>query len=339
MSPKHLAMITSPLQLINLRQLCADRQLDKAAFTVVVKFSKKCSSAQALQQEFELDRSDWGEVIILENKSKFLHLRNLVKRLHPINWKIVVSGELTSWWENIVVANVHYEERILIDDGTMTLFDYQSFMENGKNYQKRKPLKSLFLNILNVKTKIKKPWPITAFSLFPMDSNSYVRCEKNSLSILKRTLENQVVTSGCNIKKRLFIGQPFVDNKEISENEYIDIVSRYAAQNSKEECYYLPHRSESKEFCSKIKDINNITVASYSLPVEKVIGQYPESYSQVVGLNSTALFTIHILYPEIPIYFYSFNDLKTVSNSLLKRSLVVDSFLRKQKNTYPLSLK
>lgn len=336
MSCHHLALITSPLQLINLRQLCSDRGLQKKDVTLVVKFSKKTTSAQALQKEIILDYDDWGEKITFENKNKFLYLKHLLKKLRSTKWETVISGELTSWWQNVVVANLRFEERILVDDGTMTLFDYHTYLEKGVSYQKNKPVKAFFLSILNIKTKLKKPWPITIFSLFPLTSNKYVKCERNSLSVLKyKSGKPSRAPVGC-YKKRLFLGQPFVDNEEISEQEYFDIVLNYASK-SEEECWYLPHRSESIETIDKLKEINNLNIVKYTLPVEKILGQEACHYSQIAGINSTALFTLHVLYPEIPIYYYSIREFSSVSHTLLQRSLVIEEFLEQQENTCQLS--
>jgi hypothetical protein len=336
MSCHHLALITSPLQLINLRQLCADRGLHKKDVTLVVKFSKKTTSAQALQQEIILDYDDWGEKITFENKNKFFYLKHLLKKLRPTEWKTIISGELTSWWQNIVVANLYFEERVLVDDGTMTLFDYQTYLENGVAYQKRKPVKTLFLSIFNIRTKLRNSWPITIFSLFPLTSNKYVKCEKNSLSVLKdtSTKPDKGLVNSC--KKRLFLGQPFVDNQEISEKEYFNIVLHYASK-SEDECWYLPHRSESIDTIDNLKKIKNLTIVKYTLPVEKIVGQEACYYSQIAGINSTALFTLHVLYPEIPIYYYSIREFSLISPSLLKRSLVIEAFLKQQENTHQLS--
>lgn len=336
MSRHHLALITSPLQLINLRQLCVDRGLYKKYLILVVKLSKKSASAQALKNELTLDYGDWGDIIIFENKNKFLYLKHLLKRLRPIEWETVISGELTSWWQNIVVANLWFEERVIVDDGTMTLFDYHKFFKKGVDYQKRKPGKAFFLNVLRIRTKIKKPWPITIFSLFPLASNKYVKCEKNSLSVLKATSDKPCECLVRTPKKRLFLGQPFVDNKELSEKEYFNIVSHFAFK-SKSECWYLPHRSESKDTVDKLKEIKNLKVMTYTLPVEKVVGQQGNSYSQIAGINSTALFTLHVLYPEIPVYYYSIKEFSSVSHSLLQRSLVIEEFIKQQDNTYQLS--
>ncbi|MYL23700.1 hypothetical protein GLV89_07825 [Halomonas alkaliantarctica] len=336
MSSHHLALITSPLQLINLRQLCVDRGLYKKDLMLVVKFSKKDASAQALKNELKLDYGDWGDIIVFENKNKFLHLKRLLKRLCPLEWETVISGELTSWWQNVVVANLRFEERVIIDDGTMTLFDYHKFLQKGVDYQKIKPGKSFFLRVLSIRAKIKKPWPITIFSLFPLASNKYVKCEKNSLSVLKTTLDKPCEYLVNTPKKRLFLGQPFVDNKEISEKEYFDVVSHFSFQ-SKSECWYLPHRSESKDTIDKLREIENLKVMTYTLPAEKVVGQHENSYSQIAGINSTALFTLHVLYPEIPIYYYSIKEFSSVSHALLQRSLVIEEFIKQQENTYQLS--
>ncbi|MCL7931404.1 polysialyltransferase family glycosyltransferase [Halomonas llamarensis] len=336
MSRHHLALITSPLQLINLRQLCVERGLYKKDLILVVKFSKKSSSAQALQNELILDYGDWGDIIIFENKNKFFYLQCLIKKLRPTKWETVISGELTSWWQNIVFANLRFEERIIVDDGTMTLFDYHEFFEKGVDYQKKKFGKSIFLSFLRIRTKIKKPWPITVFSLFPLASNEYVKCEKNSLSVLKTTSDKPCECLVGIPKKHLFLGQPFVDNKEISDKEYFDIVSHFSFQ-SKNECWYLPHRSESKETLDKIKEIKNLKVMTYTQPVEKIVGQQKNSYSQIAGINSTALFTLHILYPEIPICFYSIREFSSASKLLLQRSLVIEDFIKQQENTFQLS--
>lgn len=332
-----LAFITSPLQLINLRQFCFDRGIMPANVTVVVKFSMKATSANALRNELAIDHHAWHSVITFENRNKFFHLKKLVQKLTSTKWQTLVTGELTSWWQNTVAANIEVNERVLVDDGTMTLFDYHAYMVNGADYQKTKKVKSFFLRLNALKPRLERPWPITVFSIFPMASSAHVQCERNSLSSLRPDEASETQRDTLLQERRIFLGQPFVDNGQISESEYLSVVASFAAREEGR-CCYFPHRSESCEVLEKIKCIENLVVVSYSQPIERVISNQPGHISCVAGMNSTALFTLNLLYPDVAIFFYPMSVMKTVPIALAERCRIIENSLAIQYNTSRLTI-
>lgn len=336
MHPSNLAFMTSPMQVMNLRQFCVDRGIGKDSFTLIVKRSKKDTSARALDKELGQDFDEWGEVLFLNSSSKFLQLSRIVKGLKHRQWGVVVTGELTSWWQNIVASNLTFAERVLVDDGTKTIFDYHLFMQGSLGYQKSKNTKNMLLRLVNVRTRLKELWPITVFSIFPLPSNDYVRYERNSLSILKGEVDQGEEKGGHEAGDRnAFLGQPFVDDGFMKQDEYIGIVRQYMKEVPGD-YYYFPHRSEGERVLRALDGIDGLTVMSYLEPVEKVIGRDAGQYRSIAGISTTSLFTLHILFPELPIYFYPAGFMSTATDEMRKSVDIIGTYLQRQANTCPL---
>ncbi|MDR9424094.1 MAG: polysialyltransferase family glycosyltransferase [Marinobacter sp.] len=332
----NLAFITSPLQLINLREFCASQGVAKSSVTVVLKFSKKASSSRALGKEVDRDRSEWGSIVTFHHRNKFLHLVGLIRRLRGHQWRLVIGGELTAWWQNVVLSNLDYETRVLLDDGTMTLFDYQQYMASGSSYQKKKGIKNLVLKALGARTKLEHPWPLQVFSVFPLSSNQYVEIVPNKLENLKKDIESLVSQHPLGQNVGAFIGQPFVDDGQADIDEYGEIVRSYIEAERLSECLYFPHRSENyRETIGKLG--LNVRFSDYAEPVEYVVGKNLASFKSVCGITSTALFNLHALFPDLPIWFYPVSRIEHMPDGMKGRLKVIEAFLRRQNNTYDLS--
>lgn len=333
MIQENLAFITSPLQLMNLREFCESKSINKETFQIILKYSKNPTSAQSLKREIARDEENWGAIITIPNTKKFLHTRTITRKLQSRAWILLVSGEINSWWQNVIAANISYKKRVIIDDGTMTVFDYHSRLTEGFTFKKSKMAKNIALRAMGLTPPSFLQERVTLFTIFPLTSTEYVTIEKNELIYFKSTLHS----SNYNRTKKsslctAFIGQPLTKEGLISEQEYIDVISDFAKKfNAK--CIYFPHRSEHPDTLNKINNIDGIEIIGHDAPIEKVIGSNEFMYRAIGGIYSTALFTLHILCPKTPIYFYPISQLKTASEKLVERGTLIETYLFQQDNT------
>jgi len=339
MIQENLAFITSPLQLMNLREFCESKSINKETFQIVLKYSKNPISAQSLEREIARDKENWGAIFTIPNTKKFLHSRAITRKLQSRAWLLLVSGEINSWWQNVIAANISYKKRVIIDDGTMTVFDYHTRLTDGFTFNKSKVVKNLALKAMGLTPPSFHQERVTLFTIFPLPPTEHVKIEKNELTFFKTTLHSSDYKK---TKKpslcTAFIGQPLTMEGLISEQEYIDVISDFA-KKFVEKCIYFPHRSEHPGTLSKINDIDGIEVAEHGAPIEKVIGSNDSMYQAIGGIYSTALFTLHILCPKTPIYFYPISQLKTASEKLVERVTVIETYLLQQDNTIACSWK
>jgi hypothetical protein len=269
----------------------------------------------------------------MPNRRKFLHTYFITKKLQNRDWHFLVSGEINSWWQNVIAANISYKERVIVDDGTMTVFDYHTRLNGGFTFKKSKRVKNLALKAMGLKSPSVQNEKIKIFTIFPLAPKENIKIEKNELTLFKRAISldtPKLIENKC--KSAAFIGQPLTKEGLISEQEYLDLISDFSKKfNGK--CIYFPHRSEDSGALKNIKNIKGVEVVKHNLPIEKAIGSNDSEYQAIGGIYSTALFTLHILCPKTPIYFYPISQLKTASDKLVERGAVIENYLFLQENT------
>lgn len=329
---EHLAIVQSPLQLIGVRSFVKKRGLDKSRFRLVVRAPSNTSSGRALYKELCNDRDAWGDVVCLQSKRKLLPVIALVRKCKRQSWGSVVFGDVRAWWMKIIVANLAYDEKVLVDDGTSTIFDYEKFMVTGDDYQKNNKEKDLLVRALGLNSKEENVWPLRLFTLFSLPETPYVTVEPgfslNEEVFCQSGTEDDVLAGHDSV--RMFIGQPIVGDDKVSLSSYIAGIRFCLSRPDENPVIYFAHRGEDDAVLEKVCHELGVPVVKNSSPVEWVIHQNIEKIAGVLSFCSTAMFTAKLISREIPVITVSLEGAECNDGGLVERCGLIQKYLLSQ---------
>lgn len=105
-----------------------------------------------------------------------------------------------------------------------------------------------------------------------------------------------------------FIGQPLLDKKQVSEEDYFNAI-RAAMANANGGFYYISHRVESAELLERIRVELGVDVLRLSSSIEMFFLTGTFAPSQLHTCYSSALFSLAIMFPSCQIYSYKLQSL------------------------------
>lgn len=201
-------------------------------------------------------------------------------------------------YENVFIGN--YDSRfiklvvpfsrkiIILDDGLKTISTQNNFTPN--NYF---------------------DW-FTIFDLKPITTQKIYRNKlKNLQSLIKQQKPKR--------KSVLFIGSKLSEEKIISEDYNLEIVSKIAKEYGDTPIKYVSHRAESKEKLARIEKIKNLEVVQLDYPLEllPIYGDFEPSL--IISFFSTALITLSKIY-KVKTIGYKFDYSSSKHKNNIQRS-------------------
>jgi len=288
-----LFIVTSPLQLLCAAEAFKYYKIGKA--TLVVKYGGNDVSNNMLR-DMLLEYPLWNATYIITKEKSLRETYKTVRALRGEKYNLVLNAEFNAWFQNILIANIKYNKRVIFDDGVMTLNDYRVYFEPRIASSKSHLEKELLLRVLGIsKFRPNQFDEIELFTMFDLSPTPHVSVVENRFS--QTTYYRKKITSDSNAPTGI-LGQPLVEAGIVSEDYYLKCLQKLS-KNGK--AYYFPHRAESKENIQKWLSLANLKLIEDDRPIEISITSY--KVSSIVGFISTALKTLSLLYPKLNIQF------------------------------------
>lgn len=256
--------------------------------------------------------SDWDSIFHIEKSSRTLATPRLIKNLKEIanknnyNFESFFFSEYRSWIINLIKRNIEFRRHVYFDDGTATLYEYDEYIKNKVTFYRPRLLQDLLIQLQGCKKigRLEFDESLELFTIFNI-KNSICKLKSNQLNELRKNISaNKAFDENAPAG---IIGQGAVgEDDNISLADYFNHIEEIASAHK--EVLYFPHRSETNEVESKVKTIKNIIYHKSKKPLELEIACENIALSCLYGMVSTALYTLSIVYKEIPINLIDTNS-------------------------------
>ena len=134
------------------------------------------------------------------------------------------------------------------------------------------------------------------FSIFNLKSVND-KLLQNDYSYMRTLVKGKDISS-----KIYFIGQPFVELGILNFEEYIIIIKKIIFKY-KLPLLYIAHRREESVNLNRIKALG-IEVIIPTLPIEVFLIKLSAYPKAIIGVASTALFSISLIFEEIEVFYF-----------------------------------
>lgn len=294
----NLFIATSPFQLICAIEAREHYKLKNNVLAITPQPIEKS------QKQFDLllKPSDWDSIIELPTRGKLITLPRFIRKIKKLGCiDNIIYAEYESWRLNVMLSNINVKNEIMIDDGSLTIKIYETLLKDKGTFSRKKWAKDLILNIMGIKTNkiIKFRDNFELFSIFQF-YKANIKTKLNKLDTLSESISqyklfNPEAFAG-------FIGQGIVNEEHgIKLNAYIELLKSLYDLN-KRSIIYFPHRSESIAVRTEIQKLPFIKYHDSEMPLEMEIYDKKIQLSSISGIYSTALYTLSLLYKDIPTY-------------------------------------
>lgn len=305
----NLFIIDSPLQLLNAIEAREYFQTNNNILVII--FYKKHNQRHRTQIANILKIYSWETVLIVDSmnsKSKFFLIINLIKKLKLNTYNYVFSGNISKS-QNAIITSIQKKELYLIDDGTATIDIYAEGKVTNFGNKFKDRIKLLRYELFGITIK-----PIENMSFFSSLNLVY----KNEVKVIKneyKYLKNQSKQYIKNYDTIYFVGQNFVNENILTDEEYINYLDIIKTTFNNKKIIYLPHREEyiNKKYDTLFDKNFEIVYFSNNIEMEFILKNiYPVD---IFGFISSALTTIKILFPEANIVSFKPNNEKLIAFS------------------------
>ena len=270
----NLAIISSPFQLLNLKELIDERNLDKVLIIAIFKNEYDIKKIKAVSNFTNLKISKWLKSSFLMTHIKLLFIGLKLNKVKNFIFSSLFDNRML-----LLSKLTKYQNIILIDDGTEAIAALKSYKDNTNLFD------SKLLSILTFfKISFKFPEKIMFYSSFNSDKED----SKPSYNFIKSKIKHS--KTGNDI---FFIGQPLYEM--LGENFYIETLKTFANKNKNKNIKYFPHRLESKENISIINESYGYEIVEPDLIFECYLATIDYLPSKIISFYSTVLFTSPLL--------------------------------------------
>lgn len=265
-----LLFVESPLQLMNAHEATFRFKLEN--FKYVIRLSRSNSSDRQLINVVKILKIDSSRVEYVSISTKNRNLLDYIK-LFLYKYKFfftkqfdrVFIGNIESGFFKQVMRLFSKEKIILLDDGSKTIVVHHK-MSDEANY-------SLF----------------TMYDLRPYKNQLIYKNEY-------KTLHKIMQTRFYDPRKIIFLGMKLSEYNIITQEYYLELITKISDRYFEKEILYISHRGESKKKLEQIAKNKNITIESLDYPVE-MLGIYVEEMPyKLLSFYSSALLTMKRMY-------------------------------------------
>ena len=290
--------VETPLQLINAFEAVNYFSPDSYKNTFFIRKSSSKRVNEQLLKTLDLYNLKRIRIVYLGAVFPKIYFFNILK----IIFIILLSsgknkfylGEYSALWARVIPYTFSKSPFVLFDDGSATIalhhykYDFSKYRGSTKW---RKKLKTPILKLLF--GGIEK---ITLFTMYDLKPYPNQNCFKNSFALLRQKIsieffDDEVV---------YFIGGNWVESNEIKKADYINLLAKIFKKytDQKKKIVYLAHRRETLEKFNELKAKFKfkLEVVAPDVPVEIYFLHKKENPMNIVGLGSTALFTLSQMY-------------------------------------------
>ncbi|BBM65880.1 hypothetical protein VA249_25260 [Vibrio alfacsensis] len=296
----NLFVVTSPFQYICANEARISYNLDKNILIYV----EQSTESGIHQMEALFDQNCWDYVIRIPRANRTFSVPKAIRKAKAIIKEKTVNNlifsEYFGWRTNLILANMTAKNYIYIDDGTATLLEYDDCIAPNKPYTRSRLLQDLLIRLQQLSPPQQRTpnEKLELFSIFDFDDNR-VKYKRNNLDFLRTFIDADKVFS-TNAPVGL-IGQACIGEKRgISIDDYVQDLQKISKEQ-KNGIFYFPHRTESDEVKNRVKAISGLHYHTPSAPIELEISLADIQLSGIIGVTSTALYTVSKIYSSLPI--------------------------------------
>lgn len=299
-----LFLVSSPFQ-----YMCAEEAQHRYKTTRNVLIVEVRDTEIGIRQlSDKIDKSRWSEIIYFERGSRTFFAPKLIKKLkkkYGGMFHRFFFSEYTSWLANTIIVNVNFSGVVYFDDGTMTIIEYDKYIKNKSHFSRIRPIQDFLLYLQGCKPPRFRAFPrdFEMFSIFNFP-DADVAVVKNDLGLLRSKMGfSGVYKSDAPVG---IIGEGMVGEKGVvSVCDYVKSIEDIVANNRG--CIYFPHRLERVDVKAELLKIDGLKYHDSQLPLELEISDKNIKLSAIYGVASTAIYTISVLYSDVPIRLFNLN--------------------------------
>lgn len=332
---QNIFFVKSPLQLLNAREAYHFFGLDNDSCVLILMGDRKSYLQMAhLMQTM----GEWRNIILLDRVGLFFlspwtnnvsidRIHNRKKRLSQSSffrvWRLNRLARSVNGVENVFIGDnnnafmrhfvntLRHERTVLLDDGTATLGIARQRMQGIQKRQASKVPKKIKLAARRMFQGMKdqQPKQVTFFTSYTIETRPPDEIVQNDYTYIRESSGQLTSTDSI-----YFIGSPLSEVGFISEQAYLDQLSRVKADFEGAHFVYVAHRRESQKKLYKIGSTLGMEVSLFDYPIEyqvAVVGPRPKC---VVSFFTSALDSLHhIMGNQLEIISYrlmegSYND-------------------------------
>lgn len=317
-------VITSPFQ-----YLCANeaRMAYKTKINILV-YVEQLSERGIKNMNQILDETLWDEIIKIPRTQRTFRIPRVIKKIKSKKSHVerIFFSDYHSWRTNIFIKNFPDSKLVYFDDGSATLIEHENLIKPQKTYTRKRLFNDIMIYLQGLKPPRNVPYNnnLEIFTVFNIENdNCYIR--KNEMLGIRETLNSRACfDETADIG---FIGESNINARPdcIKLEDYI-IELKKIIDNTQKSIIYFPHRMESKEVRETVSKLERIKYHDSTFPIELEIAKSQIKLSEIIGYSSTALYTLSIIYSEIPITTLQPNSMASCSvaletNDIIKKQL------------------
>lgn len=280
----NLFIVRSPLQIINALEAIEYFSLKNNILVIVYNNTNNTNE----QMDKISSLYEWKEIIYVnkeKKKSKFYEYIGLIKKLREKPYNYVFFSNYGSV-QRIILANLKINELYFIDDGVETLNRYDEIFVKNKINKFRLKLARFW--IFGLKTKIKNT--INFFTYFDLEAFGDSLVIKNNLEYFHK----EYFTNMKEDNITYILGQPLIESKLVSENDYLKYIDFLIKKNKK--VVYIPHRAEKISNSLASYENDNFEIRYINMPIELYFLEKKIYPYAIISFLTTAFFTLDKLY-------------------------------------------
>jgi hypothetical protein len=359
---RNLFIVNYPLQLLNAIE--AQRYFKtKNNILVIFYYEDKKNSFTQLMKLTEL--FDYNQLIIFQKK-KMSFMISLIKELQKENYTKIFTGFFSANLRRII-ANLHYKELFLIDDGVYSISvhnelcnpdakGYKTYITPYSEHDHANILKSVifylyhhfrksYLLLLGYKNDMEHI-NLSFYTIFDLPQYKDEVIINNNYDFLKSYYQRQNNTSQRNHNDfsnsdRIvyFLGQPLYQSSHINYAQYLSFLKAvfqfYISR--KQKIVYIPHRNEKKDTPNDIEQMYpyGVKVHELSIPFELYLLENSIDINHLASFGSSALFTVKKLYPHVIVDTFTYPAEGPIGKNIL---LIYKMLAKNQTNIWDISI-
>lgn len=297
-------LVTSPLQYI-----CAEEALYAYGTNeniLVIVEQNEASGIKHLRNVFNED--SWDTIIKVKSDQRTLNLPKIIKKINRLSGHKGIEhlffGEYKSFRTRLLMKNLTCKKFVFFDDGMATLFDYYDYIHEKRDFTRKRLLQDIILRIQGCKPIGTMPFSekLEIFTMFDIP-DCVCKTTRNNLTIMRAVMkahECYSPSAPIGFIGEGAIGDKFGKREQPSKKEYLQQLIDFRA-STESTIIYFPHRTETDDVKQEVMKIDNLIYHNTELPLELEIATKKIKLSKLTGIASTALYTLSILYKEVPI--------------------------------------
>ncbi|EPR7137150.1 TPA: hypothetical protein RQJ36_003936 [Vibrio vulnificus] len=259
---------------------------------------------------------DWKKVLRFPRNKRTSVTPKIIKEIQRLSegqLDTLFYSEYNAWRSKLIIRNLSFKKHVFFDDGTMTFFDYYDHIETKSVYYRPRFIQDIQLRLQGIEPighlGFFENTEIFSIFDFPDCVTSY---RPNHLSTLALKAQNQHIRPN---KYCVFIGQGCIGEKgHMSVEAYLTVL-RNILRESTFPVLYIPHRTESEEVSKRIIALEGVTYHHPKFPIEIELLEQSIEPVRLVGLASTALYTLSMIYPDTTIQLLKTGDIQESSRA------------------------